>query len=92
MDLDRGYGGVGLRWTRRMRLAGGAFDVSVGADHDRLDERRRGYVNAAGRRGELRRDEDDAVSNSDAYVQAEWSPHPRWTLGGGRSGETRTTP
>jgi iron complex outermembrane receptor protein len=83
VDLGRGYGGVGLRWTRRMQLGGGAFNVSIGADHDRLDERRRGYVNAAGSRGALRRDEDDTVSNSDAYAQAEWSPHPRWTVSGG---------
>lgn len=83
VDLDRGYGGTGLRWTRRTQMAGRALNVSIGADHDRLAERRRGYVNEAGRGGELRRDEDDTVSNSDLYLQAEWSLHPRWTLSGG---------
>jgi iron complex outermembrane receptor protein len=83
VDLDRRYGGTGLRWTRRTQLAGRAFSLSAGADHDRLAERRRGYVNDVGRRGALRRDEDDTVSNTDAYLQAEWSPYPRWTLAGG---------
>jgi iron complex outermembrane recepter protein len=83
VDLDRGYGGIGLRWSRRIELGGRALSLSLGADHDKLAERRRGYVNDAGRRGALRRDEDDGVSNSDLYAQAEWFLHPRWVLSGG---------
>ena len=82
VDLDRTYGGAGLRLTHRL---GGArpLTLSVGADHDTLDELRRGYVNVAGRQGALRRDEDDTVSSTDFYAQAEWELSPAWVLSAG---------
>ena len=87
VDLDRAYGGVGLRWTRRT----GTLSIAAGADFDRLDERRRGYVNNNGVAGALRRDEDDAVTNADAYAQASWDVGA-WTLSGGvRSSRVRFT-
>ncbi|HET7731463.1 MAG TPA: TonB-dependent receptor [Usitatibacter sp.] len=79
VDLDRTYGGIGLRWTRRA----GAWTLSIGADTDQLDERRRGYVNSAGRQGALRRDEDDTVLNTDAFAQFEWRFAPAWSVSGG---------
>ena len=75
VDLGRRYGGVGLRWTRRITfdtLAERALTVSAGFDGDRLDERRQGFVNNAGRQGALKRDEDNRVGNTDFYAQAEW--------------------
>src|SRR5205814_2055491 len=57
--------------------------ASVGADYDRFDEHRRGYVNNAGVQGALRRDEDDVVSNADLYAQAEWSFAAQWSVSGG---------
>ncbi len=83
VDLDRTYGGVGLRWTRRMQVLQRALTLTAGADHDRLEERRRGFVNQAGRQGAPRRDEDDRVTNSDAYLQAEWQLSPRWAVSAG---------
>ncbi len=83
VDLDRSYGGVGLRWTQRTQLASRPFTVSIGADADRLEERRRGFVNNFGRQGAPRRDEDDEVSNSDFYAQAEWRIDTRWVLSAG---------
>ncbi len=80
IDLDRGYGGVGVRWTRSMRIAGGPLTASVGLDHDRMDERRTGFLNNLGVAGALKRDEDNTVSNTDLYAQAQWRPSPRWTL------------
>ena len=79
VDLDRTYGGVGLRWTRRMA----AVTWSAGADLDRLQEHRRGYVNNAGVQGALRRDEDDSVSNTDVFVQGEWTVNDAWSVSGG---------
>jgi iron complex outermembrane receptor protein len=79
VDLDRTFGGAGLRWTRKLA----SLTFSAGADRDRLDERRRGYVNTAGVQGALRRDEDDSVENSDFFVQAEWSLDDAWILSGG---------
>ena len=83
VDLDRTYGGVGLRWTRTLSTEPGPLTFSLGAERDRLDERRRGYVNIAGLQGALRRDEDDRVTSTDVYAQAEWHFDPSWSLSGG---------
>lgn len=80
VDLDRGYGGVGLRWTRATRLAGGPLSASIGVDSDRMAERRRGFINDAGATGAMRRNEDNTVSNTDLYAQAQWRFAPRWNL------------
>ncbi len=72
VDLDRGYGGAALRLTHEARLAGGPLTLSGGVDHDRMKERRRGFFNNLGVTGDLRRDEDNTVSNTDFYAQAEW--------------------
>ena len=68
VDLDRGYGGVGLRVTYDAR----PFTVSAGVDHDRMKERRQGFLNNFGATGALKRNEDNTVSNTDFYAQAEW--------------------
>jgi len=78
VDLDRAYGGAGLRWTHALTLAGGEAWIAAGFDGDRLDERRRGYVNDFGSQGALRRDEDDRVANRDFYAQGEWRFAPAW--------------
>ncbi len=72
VDLDRGFGGLGLRWTHERRFAGRSFTFSAGLDHDRMAERRRGFINSGGATGALKRDEDDTVTNTDVYAQAEW--------------------
>ncbi|MBC7780512.1 MAG: TonB-dependent receptor [Proteobacteria bacterium] len=77
VDLDRGYSGLGLRWTRNTQWAGRRFTVSAGVDHDRLAEQRRGFVNNNGIAGALKRDEDDEVSNTDVYAQFEWQATER---------------
>jgi iron complex outermembrane recepter protein len=79
VDLSRTYGGMGLRWTRKQ----GALTWVAGADLDQLDERRRGWVNRAGKLGELRRDEDDTVRNTDAYAQATWDASAAWSFSAG---------
>lgn len=87
VDLARAYGGAGLRWTRSF-VSGAGIDarkltLTAGFDGDRMQERRRGFVNNAGQRGTLKRDEDDIVANADGFAQAEWQPAERWTLSGG---------
>jgi len=83
VDLDRTFGGAGLRWSRIVIDGDRPLTMSAGVDHDRLDERRRGYVNNAGVQGALKRDEDDVVGNSDVYLQAEWNLSPLWSVSGG---------
>ena len=80
VDLDRGYGGIGVRWTHSAQLAGRPLTTSVGYDGDRMAERRQGFENVAGVTGILRRNEDNTVSNNDLYAQAEWGLAPRWNL------------
>lgn len=80
VDLDRSYGGVGLRWTHATRLVDGPFTASIGLDYDAMDERRKGYINNFGMSGALKRDEDDTVYNTGAYAQAEWQFSSRWIL------------
>jgi iron complex outermembrane receptor protein len=78
VDLDRGYGGANLRYSRRASLLGAPLTVSLGAEYERMSERRRGFVNEGGVAGPLRRDEDDTVSSLDGYAQAEWRFAPQW--------------
>ncbi len=89
-DLDRDYGGAGLRVTWRTEWLGGPLWLVTGAGADRQRERRRGFVNQNGDLGNLRRDEDDLVRSVDAYAEAQWSPWPAWSLtAGARSSSVR---
>jgi iron complex outermembrane receptor protein len=83
VDLDRGFGGIGLQFTQRGRLAGGPYTLTFGVDHDRMSERRRGFVNDFGSAGALRRDERNSVWNFDQYLIADWWFAERWRLAGG---------
>ena len=78
VQLDRGYGGAALRLS-----TGDALKLSVGAEYETMNERRRGFINENGVSGALKRDEDDSVSSTDFYVQAEWRFAERWSLHGG---------
>lgn len=91
IDLDRDYGGADLRWTHRATLAGAPLTLIAGLAYDSLYETRRGYENfiggpgglQLGEQGRLRRDERNTVWNFDQYLQASWTPAPRWTLDAG---------
>ncbi|HTD91440.1 MAG TPA: TonB-dependent receptor, partial [Burkholderiales bacterium] len=83
VDLDRGYGGAALRLTHETKLAGGPLTLSAGMDYDRMNERRRGFINNFGITAGLKRDEDDVVTNTDMYAQAEWQPIRNLSLLGG---------
>jgi iron complex outermembrane receptor protein len=80
VDLDRSYGGAGLRWTHSTALVGMPFTASAGIDYDRQAERRMGLLNNNGVAGAVKRNEDDTVHNTDVYVQAEWQLASRWNL------------
>jgi iron complex outermembrane receptor protein len=72
VDLDRDYGGVGLRLLWTGELASRPFTLNIGADTDRQDETRMGFVNNFGSLGDLRRNEDDVVTDQDLYAEAQW--------------------
>ena len=92
VDLDRQYGGASAKLEKRWRTGDQLLVATVGADYDVQDERRRGYVNDGGRRGELKRDEDDRVRAGALYGQLVWWPVRTWSLTAGvRSNEVRFT-
>jgi iron complex outermembrane receptor protein len=74
VDLDRGFGGAALRLTHESRLGSLPFSVSTGIDYDRMKERRQGMINNFGVAGNLKRNEDNMVSNTDFYAQGELQP------------------
>jgi iron complex outermembrane receptor protein len=82
-DLDRDFGGLGVRGVWRGQALGAPLTLTVGADADKMKERRRGFVNNNGALGDLRRDEDDSVNSADVYAEAEWRFAPAFagTLG-----------
>lgn len=80
VNLDRDYGGVGARLILRGELAGGPITFSIGADADRMLEKRQGFVNNFGAQGDLRRDEDDTVGSGDVYAELEWHALPAWSF------------
>ncbi len=90
VDLARRFGGGSLQWDHEGELAGGTYELTVGIEYDRMEERRRGFVNAGGVRGDLRRDEDDTVYSVNQYLIAQWRPVDRWVISGGlRNSEVR---
>ncbi|HEX6321135.1 MAG TPA: TonB-dependent receptor [Burkholderiales bacterium] len=78
VDLDRNYGGAALRF-----FTGETLRFSAGLEYERMDERRRGFVNDSGVAGALRRDEDDVVDSTGLFAQAEWRFAERWSAHGG---------
>lgn len=83
VDLARKFGGASLQWGHSGDVRGAPYELAVGVEYDRMKERRRGFVNVAGTRGELRRDEDDTVYSLNQYAIAEWQLSERWKAAGG---------
>lgn len=87
IDLARDYGGADLRWRGEGSLGDRPLALTVGAQYEASDERRRGYENFIGDRlgvaGALRRDQDDRVAGRDLYAQFDWQPAPRWRFNAG---------
>jgi iron complex outermembrane receptor protein len=78
LNLDRGYGGASLRLETSGALLGRPLTVSFGGEVERMVDRRTGFVNNNGQIGALRRDEDNIVSATGAYAQAEWRFADKW--------------
>ena len=79
VDLDRDFAGIGARASWGTQAWGAPLTLTIGADADRMEERRRGFVNNNGALGDLRRDEDDSVESTDAYAEVEWQFSPRFS-------------
>jgi iron complex outermembrane receptor protein len=87
VDFDRRFGGTGARWTHINELGSDARLASTfGIDYDQSTDDRKGYENFIGAvlgvKGNLRRNEADAVRNVSPYAQVEWKSVP-WTVTAG---------
>ena len=80
VDLGQGFGGGSIRLQANTSEN---LTLTVGAEHDRMEERRRGFINDNGVAGALKRDQDDVITASDLFAQAQWKFADRWTLHGG---------
>jgi iron complex outermembrane receptor protein len=84
IDLDGDYRGTDLRWSWAGDVAGRPMEFTLGTSYDWQDQHRRGYENFVGSqlgvRGNLRRDENDKVDNTDQYAQAWWHFADRWSV------------
>ncbi len=83
VNLDRGYSGAHFRFSQEADLLGRPFTISLGAEHESLDERRKGFINNLGVSGALKRDEDDTVTTTGLYAQGEWKFAERWSAHAG---------
>ncbi len=86
IDLDRQFGGAGLRWAHRGN-GPRPLTVTASIDYEISSERRKGFENFSGAtlgvRGNLRRNEDNTVASLSQYAQAEWRFVPDWSLSAG---------
>lgn len=83
VDLARKFGGASLQWSYAGEAREQPFDFVIGAEYDRMDELRRGFVNNAGLLGALRRDEDNEVYSFNQFALVQWRLAPRWRLTAG---------
>jgi iron complex outermembrane receptor protein len=81
--IDRDFSGVDMRWSHKADTGVGPLTVTLGLTYEYMKDLRKGFENNAGQKGVLRRDEDNIVSNSGQYVQAEWAIGTDWIVSGG---------
>ncbi|MCE3264468.1 MAG: TonB-dependent siderophore receptor [Pseudoduganella sp.] len=86
VDFDRDFHGTDINWQDMRGLAGGQLVTTFGVEYSRSSDDRKGYENFVGNtfgvQGRLRRDEQDVVSSTDPYLQAEWQGK-RWQFTAG---------
>jgi len=89
--FERRYAGTAAQIARRFVLGESVTArIVAGVEYDRMADDRQGYLNNAGVRGALRRDEDDRVANTDALLQASVDLGDRWSaITGVRSSRVR---
>ena len=72
VDLGSLFEGYSVNWIHDGSLLGRPLSVTSGLEQERMQQRRRGSDNNFGAIGALRRDEDDNVSSSNLFAQADW--------------------
>jgi iron complex outermembrane receptor protein len=86
IDFGRSFDGADINWLDVREFAGGTLRTTIGFEYGSSVDDRRGYENFVGTqfgvKGNLRRDEDDALSTLDPYLQSEWQ-RGQWALTAG---------
>jgi iron complex outermembrane receptor protein len=86
VDFDRDFHGGELAWTDVQSLGSATLTTTAGMEYGTSRDARKGYENFVGSqfgvKGALRRDEDDRVASSSAYVQTELQAQA-WQLSAG---------
>lgn len=79
IDVSRQFEGAHARWRQR----GSNWSATLGAQLERQQDHRFGYVNDNGEKGELRRDEFNWIDNASAYLRFQWQLSAEWSATGG---------
>jgi len=77
--LDKTFAGTQAQMTHEF----GALALTLGTELEQMRDRRRGYVNDFGQRGEQRRDETGDVESLDVFTGLLWSLSESWQLQAG---------
>jgi iron complex outermembrane receptor protein len=72
VDLGRYFGGLNLNWIHDGKLLERPLAFTAGVEQELMQERRRGFISQFGAVGALKRDEDDRVTSSNLFAQADW--------------------
>lgn len=83
VDLSDYFGGGQARITHEGTLGTLPYSVVAGLQYARENEFRKGFVNATGGLGALRRNEFDVVDSVAQFAQARWLLTSRWSLAAG---------
>jgi iron complex outermembrane receptor protein len=79
-NIDRGFGGGSLRYSSEIN---DRINVSIGAEHELMHDRRKGFNNVNGVAGALSRNEDNEAWHTGIYAQGEWKLAQRWSAHAG---------
>jgi iron complex outermembrane receptor protein len=71
IDLNREFGGLDGRWSRRMSAGAMPLTLTAGLNYDRMEEARKAFDNNSGNIGALVRDENNTVFSFDQFLQAQ---------------------
>lgn len=80
VDLNTTFSGGSLRFTNEAQVMGRPLITTVGAEYEKMDQARKGYVNDFGNLGALRRNEDDVATSSGLFAQVDWRFAERWSV------------
>jgi iron complex outermembrane receptor protein len=72
VDLATDFNGYSANWIHDGSLLGRPLHVTGGLEQELMRQKRRGYDNNLGAMGALRRDENDDVTSSNLFAQADW--------------------